>query len=275
MMWSVGCFLPIYRDSELGNRSGRFAAVGGPERTMNICRAKAWLRRYGYRSHCSCKPTWYSFLGYDGLHLNQRGNHHLASLFCGFLKGCISLDNASERYVKKCQSISPGYIFDSTEFPPLSSCSKQPPFLPSWPKHASVNTRHPGSHWVAAQPLASACPVLLPASTSRPVSLPVPPSLPISSPVLPSLPVSSPVPPPFSSFTSPVPPSFPVSLPSFLPWPSMTCMGLAVIGSAQLFVPVLSCIPVPRLFGPENCSYSKTCDHCVRTYYQSFLFQII
>ncbi|GBN98639.1 hypothetical protein AVEN_145385-1 [Araneus ventricosus] len=117
--------------------------------------------------------------------------------------------------VKKCQSIAPG-LFDLTEFPPLSSCSEQPPILPSWPKHAS-----------GFQPPASECPVLLPASTSCPVSLPIPPSLPVTSPV-----------------------------PSSLLWPSMTCAGLAVTGNAQFIAPVLSCMPVTHLLPFPSASMS-------------------
>ncbi|GBM53335.1 hypothetical protein AVEN_101649-1, partial [Araneus ventricosus] len=100
---------------------------------------------------------------------------------------------SSNLQVKECQSIVQD-LFDLTEFPPLS-CSEQPPFLPSWPKHTPMNTRHPSSHWVAAQPPASACPVISPVPPSLPVASPVPPSLPVASPVPPSLPVASPVPP--------------------------------------------------------------------------------
>ncbi|CAL1285239.1 unnamed protein product, partial [Larinioides sclopetarius] len=46
----------------------------------------------------SSKSTWYGFLGYDGLHLNRRGNHHLSNLFYDVLKSFISLENASEKH---------------------------------------------------------------------------------------------------------------------------------------------------------------------------------
>ncbi|CAL1301706.1 unnamed protein product, partial [Larinioides sclopetarius] len=125
----------------------------------------------------SSKSTWYGFLGYDGLHLNRRGNHHLSNLFYDVLKSFISLENASEK-IKMCHSVVPD-LLDSTEFPPLS-CSEQPPLLPSSLKHTFVTKRYPSSQWIAAQSPASACPVLLPASTSCQVSLSVS-SLPVAS----------------------------------------------------------------------------------------------
>ncbi|CAL1287371.1 unnamed protein product, partial [Larinioides sclopetarius] len=70
----------------------------------------------------SSKSTWYGFLGYDGLHLNRRGNHHLSNLFYDVLKSFISLENASKK-IKMCHSVVPD-LLDSTEFPPLS-CSEQ------------------------------------------------------------------------------------------------------------------------------------------------------
>ncbi|CAL1266391.1 unnamed protein product, partial [Larinioides sclopetarius] len=172
----------------------------------------------------SSKSTWYGFLGYDGLHLNRRGNHHLSDLFYDVLKSFISLENASKK-IKMCHSVVPD-LLDSTEFPPLS-CSEQPPLLPSSLKHTFVTKRYPSSQWIAAQSPASACPVLLPASTScqvshsvssLPVASLVPPSLPVASSIPPSLPVASSIPPSLPVASS-VPPSLPVasSLPPSLP----------------------------------------------------------
>ncbi|CAL1301359.1 unnamed protein product, partial [Larinioides sclopetarius] len=192
----------------------------------------------------SSKSTWYGFLGYDGLHLNRRGNHHLSNLFYDVLKSFISLENASEK-IKMCHSVPD--LLDSTEFPPLS-CSEQPPLLPSSLKHTFVTKRYPSSQWIAAQSPASACPVLLPASTSCQVSLSVS-SLPVASSIPPSLPVASSVPPSLTLLSS-VPPSLPLlssvppSLPVLLPVPPSLPLLSPVPPSLPVSSPVPPSLPV-------------------------------
>ncbi|XP_055927457.1 uncharacterized protein LOC129958799 isoform X2 [Argiope bruennichi] len=82
----------------------------------------------------SNKPSWSGFLGKDGLHPYKSGDLRLANYFCRFLKKCVSSDNASRKR-KNCQSITPEYILDPLEFPPLPFCN-QPSFLSSWPQHS-------------------------------------------------------------------------------------------------------------------------------------------
>ncbi|KAF8784886.1 hypothetical protein HNY73_010498 [Argiope bruennichi] len=94
----------------------------------------AWRQNFVLTLQSSNKPSWSGFLGKDGLHPNKSGDLRLANYFCRFLKKCISSDNASRKR-KNCQSITPGYILDSLEFLPLSSCDL-PSFLSSWPQHS-------------------------------------------------------------------------------------------------------------------------------------------
>ncbi|XP_055948181.1 uncharacterized protein LOC129981379 [Argiope bruennichi] len=74
----------------------------------------------------SNKSSWSGFLGKDDLHPNKSGDLRLANYFYGFLKKCISSDNASQKR-KNYQSITPDTFWILWS---LSSCD-QPLFLSS------------------------------------------------------------------------------------------------------------------------------------------------